>query len=106
MRASLENRGMGVEQEISLLLGGGGASQAVSISSTSAQSAAMSGDNAVLYSTVDTFVRAGTNPTALSDGTDQFIPAGVLVRVRFDAGSKLAFKTSSASGTVYITPGA
>lgn len=97
---------MGLQQEVSLLIGEGGTSQPVSISTTSAQSTVITGDNAVIYSSVECFIRSGSNPTALSDGTDQFIPASMFLRVRFAAGSKLAFKTATGTGTVYITPGA
>lgn len=91
-------------QEVTIAVDEGGKSQAISVSSTSAQSAAMPTGRCILYSTADVFTRQGTNPTALSDGTDQFIPAGVWLRANFARGAKLAFKTSSSSGTVYITP--
>jgi hypothetical protein len=52
-------------------------------------------------------MRQGTNPNALATGVDQFIPANTLLRVdNIIGGNKLAFKTTAASGTVYITPGA
>lgn len=91
-------------REASLLLDTGGLSQAVSISSTSAQSAAITGKWAVIHATVACFMRRGTDPTALSDGTDQYLPASVSYRVAINSGDKIAFKTASASGTVYITP--
>lgn len=91
-------------QEVTIAVDEGAKSQALSISSTSAQSAAMPTGRCLLYSTADVFVRQGANPTALSDGTDQFIPAGVWLRANFARNAKLAFKTSSSSGTVYITP--
>lgn len=106
MRETMTNHQMGLYQEVSILIGAGGASQSVAISTTSAQSAAITGDNAVLYSTADCFVRSDTNPTALADGTDHFLPANTYVRARFAAGNKLAFKTAAGTGTVYITPGA
>jgi hypothetical protein len=92
--------------EHSLTIGAGGTSQALSISTTSAQSSAIAGGSALIYSTVDCFTRADANPTALSNGTDLFIPAGVVFRADFAPGSKLAFITASGTGTVYITPGA
>jgi hypothetical protein len=92
--------------EHSLTIDAGGTSQAVSISTTSAQSAAIPGGSAVIYSTVDCFVRSGANPTALSNGTDRFIPAGIYLRVGFASGEKLAFITAAGTGTVYIAPGA
>lgn len=93
-------------QEISMALGDPGKSQAVSISSTSAQSTVIAADSAVITPTVDCFVRYGSNPTATSDGTDQLLLGNMQYRVSFPRGSRLAFKTTSASGTVYITPGA
>lgn len=84
----------------------GGQSQSVSISSTSAQSAAITAGFATVYSTVDCFFRQGSNPTALSNGTDDFIPAGNKLRISgITSGNKLAFITSGSSGTVYVTPG-
>ncbi len=41
-----------------------------------------------VVSTVACFVRQGTNPTALSDGTDQYLPANVPMRLTgFTGGS-------------------
>lgn len=93
-------------QEISIALGDPGISQAVSISTTSAQSAAMARGSAVVTPTVDCFVRHGPNPTAVSDGTDQFLMMNVAYRLGFPPGSRLAFVTASGTGTVYVTPGA
>jgi len=93
---------MQVEQSI---FAGAGSSQALAISSTSAK-ASIRDASVVIYATVDCFMRAGSNPTALATGVDQFIPAGVMLRVALQPGYQLAFVTSSASGTVYISPGA
>lgn len=90
-------------QEVTITLDDGGKSQALSISSTSAQSAAITSGFCRIYATVDCFARQGSNPTAVSDGTDTFIPGGVWLRVNCARGNKLAFKTTAASGTVYIT---
>lgn len=52
-------------------------------------------------------MRQGSNPTAVSDGTDQILPANNWVRLEnLTIGNKLAFKTASGSGTVYLTNGA
>lgn len=94
-------------KEVSLSSARGGISQAVSISTTSAQSAVVDSNRAVIYSTVDCFVRPGANPTALANGTDQFIPANTLLRIDCLSDStttKLAFITAAGTGTVYITP--
>lgn len=82
----------------------GGACQAVAISSTSAQSAAITGTLVHITPTTDCFVREASNPTALSDGTDEFLVAYVTQAKRITSGNKLAFKTVSATGTVYIAP--
>ena len=84
----------------------GGESAAISISTTSAQTSVIKSTTAVVYATVECWLRQGANPTALSDGTDQYLPAGVQMRmVDITPGNKLAFKAAS-SGTVYITPDA
>lgn len=99
--------------EISILLNTGGTSQKVSISSTSAQSTAAavasteSKGQAIPYvicADTDCFVRKGTNPTAVSDGTDILLKANQQYRVELMDGEKMAFITTSASGNVYITP--
>ena len=90
----------------SMFVTAGGLSQSVSISGTSAQSSAITSDSVTVYATTDCFFRSGTNPTALSDGTDDFLPSGAKFRISgITSGQKLAFKTTSATGTVYITPG-
>lgn len=84
----------------------GGESVAISISTTSAQSAAILTTSVVVYSTVECWLRQGSNPTAVSDGTDQYLPAETQMRlVDITPGNKLAFK-AGASGTVYLTQGA
>ncbi len=94
-------------REIDLTLSSGGNCQAVSISSTSAQSGALPNDTAVIYATVACFARTGSNPTALATGVDIFIPATTMLRITVpNPGDKIAFVTSSATGTVYIAPGA
>lgn len=93
-------------QEISFALGDPGLSQALAISSTSAQSAVINADSVIVTPTVDCFVRQGSNPTATSDGTDLFLLALNTYRLGIPKGVKLAFKTTAASGTAYITPNA
>jgi len=94
---------------ISAAVDTGGLSQVVSISSTSAQSSALSttGGVAVLVTpTVDCFVRQGSNPTAVNNGTDMLLLGGNTYRLSgIVNGNKLAFITSGAVGSVYITPG-
>lgn len=82
----------------------GGTCQSVSISGTSAQSAAITGTLVHITPTVDCFVREAANPTALSNGTDEFLVAYVTQSKSITSGNKLAFKTTAATGTVYIAP--
>ncbi|MCR4307672.1 MAG: hypothetical protein NUV80_03855 [Candidatus Berkelbacteria bacterium] len=90
----------------SIFANGGGQSQSLSISSTSASSAAINTSHAVIMPTVDCFFRAGLSPTALSTGVDDFLLANNKYRVGgIPMGHKLAFITTAATGTVYITPG-
>lgn len=92
-------------QLTSISLGDPGKCQRISISGTSAQSAAIPSDNVLVYATTDCFVRQGSNPTALSDGTDQFVPAFSLFRLSIRRGSHLAFISTGGTGLVYLTPG-
>ena len=93
--------------EVSFVPNEGGRSQAVSVSTTSAQSSVLYTNQAGyvnILSTVDCFIRMGTNPTALATGVDQFIPANNLFRTGpIPAEYKIAAVTGSGTGTVYIT---
>ena len=85
----------------------GATCEAIAISTTSAQSSAITSGRVVLYSSVECFFRQGSNPTALSTGVDQILPASTMLRVvDIESGNKLAFKTASGTGTVYIAPAA
>lgn len=95
-------------QELSFTASLGGTSQKVAFSATSAASTELGsgtgGSMTVLVTTdLDCFVRQGTNPTALSDGTDQFITANAIYRISVQRGNKLAF-IGAAAGNAYITP--
>lgn len=92
-------------QEISFSLGDPGISQVVAISGTSAQSSVINASAVIITPTADCFVRQGSNPTATSDGTDLFLLGLTTYRLNIPPGAKLAFKTSGATGSVYITPG-
>lgn len=92
-------------REITINIGPGGNSQTVSLSGTSASSTALWVRESVIYSTVDCFVRAGSDPTAVT--TDQFVPAQTWARVTIpEAGQKIAAITGGSTGTLYISPGA
>lgn len=92
----------------SLKIDDGGKSQEFAISGTSAQSAAINADSFVFTPSVDCYVRRGTNPTALADGSDMKVVGGHTYRVRegWVIGEKLAFITDGTAGFVSITPNA
>lgn len=52
------------------------------------------------------FIRKGANPTAVSDGTDQYIPANTPVHVELLVGEQLACILASGTGNAYFTPNA
>lgn len=93
-------------QQISIVLADAGTSSSVAISGTSAQSATINADFAIVTPTADCFVRQGSNPTATADGTDVFLVAFNTYRLALPRGNKLAFRTTGATGAVYLTPGA
>lgn len=95
-------------KETSLGIGAGGNAQLVSLSTASVMSSAINSDVAVIYATAACFARSGSSPTAVSDGTDQYIPALTFLRINIDKGSKLGLinAAGASSGAVYITPGA
>lgn len=74
----------------------------------SAQTAVLSDSYAVVVMpTVDVYFRRGVNPTAVSDGTDQFLLANITYRLTgFGGLDKLSFIASTSGGSVYITAGA
>lgn len=92
-------------QDLSIVVDSGGRSQALAISSTSAQSAAIASNYVIVTLTTAAFVRQGANPTAVADGTDIYLLADMTYRLNVQPGNKLAFRTASATGTAYITPG-
>ena len=88
---------------LSMTANAGGTSSKIAISTVSAQSAVFTGSAVVVTPTIDCFYRMGSNPTAVSDGTDQILLANNTYRISISPGLKLAFITLS-SGSVYITP--
>jgi hypothetical protein len=96
-------------RELSFVASLGGNSQKLALSTSSAQSATLgagsTGTMTVLFTTdVDCFYRQGSNPVAVSDGTDQLIVSECTYRVQVLCGNKLAFVTASGTGNAYITP--
>ena len=92
-------------QDLSIIVDEGGRSQALAISSTSAQSAAINAPYALVTLTASGFVRQGSNPTATSDGTDIYLLSDVTYRLNIQPGNKLAFRTTGSAGTAYVTAG-
>lgn len=83
-----------------------GQSQKITVSTTSTQSAPIDSTSCTIYSDVDCYVRQGAAPVALSNGSDQFIPAGTFLRLEgITRGNKLGI-IGAAAGTVFLTPGA
>lgn len=98
--------GAGHVKADSIVTTAGGQSNKITVSSSSAQSVAINSNRMTFYSTVDGFIRFGSNPTALSNGTDDFIPSGNKLRVSgLVSGEKFAFITTGGGGTLYYTPG-
>lgn len=93
--------------ESSVLALTGGQSQLIALSTASAPSNVINGASAVVYSDVLCFFRQGGAPIAVSNGTDQVIPAGVWTRITgIIPGNKLAFIVATGTGNLYLTPGA
>lgn len=80
----------------------GGSCQKVSISSTSAQSAAIAGRVVQVVVDVVCFVRAGQNPTAVSTGVDHYLAANTVYEFWVNRTDVLAFVTTAATGNAYI----
>lgn len=92
-----------------LPIGAGGLSQKLTLSGTHVQSAVITNTETPVYynvfATADAFVRAGTNPTAVATGVDQFIPSNLLFRLGpLKVGERFSFIAASAGGFVYLTP--
>ena len=82
----------------------GGSCQKVSTSTVSAQSAVINSGRVEITPSVDTYVRAGLNPTALNTGVDHLLLGGFTHSFYFTPGEKLAFILASGTGTVHISP--
>lgn len=80
--------------------------EAVALSTTAAQSAAFAADvsTVMFISDAATFIKAGTDPTAVNTGTDMMVPANTLLRIRVVPGHKLSMILGSGTGTARITP--
>jgi len=92
-----------------LPIGAGNTSQKLTLSGIHVQSAVVTNTETPVYynvfATADAFVRAGTNPTAVATGVDQFIPSNLLFRLGpLKVGERFSFIAASAGGFVYLTP--
>lgn len=92
-------------REVSIVVDDGGKSQLLSSVTTSQQTAVIKSSFVLVYANGPVFVRQGSNPTALTDGTDIYLAANVHYRLNVTPGNKLAF-AASAAANIYITPGA
>lgn len=84
----------------------GGDCQIVAIGGSSLQSTAISVRHLTLTCTAAVFIRQGTNPTAVADGTDQYLTANITYSLLLTPGNKIAFikPATGSDGTAYITP--
>lgn len=87
-----------------LVVEGGGTSQQLNVSTTSVQSAPIASPRVFVFSEVPCFMRHGSSPTAVADGTDQYLPGGTPVRLALPSGNRLAFISTGGTGKVYLTP--
>lgn len=83
----------------------GGQSQKVTVTGTSAKSTELNCKTVVLCSDTDCFIRQGMEPVALSDGTDQFLPAYTIVRFyNYHPANKIGVISNGTNGSLFITP--
>lgn len=75
--------------EASIKATAGGDALAFTITSSNDQSAAIVGTTAILAITVPAYYRFGANPTAVADGTDRLLLAGVYRVIGITSGEKL-----------------
>lgn len=82
----------------------GGSCQQLSLSTTAIQSAAVDGDLVEITPNVDCYARTGSNPTAVSNGTDHFLVANATRLFAINQGDKISFITAVGSGSVKLAP--
>lgn len=101
--------------EISMDALAGGTSSKVALSTTSAQGPVIAnptnhpkGMPVKCLVTLDAtgFLRKGTSPTAVSDGTDQILLANNTYRIELMEGERVAAILASGTGNMYFTPAA
>lgn len=91
-------------EELLYKLAAAGASQKIAISTTAAQSAAITASIIELTPTVDCYVRTGTSPTAVNTGVDHFLLGGTTQFFRFNSGEKISIIADSGAGVIHISP--
>lgn len=96
-------------RETSFVATAGGTSQKVAIDAlASAASSAITGSEPYVFVrvtvSVASYYRQGAAPTAVSDGTDEYLAADCTYRLKMTSGNKLAFIPLSGTGNAYITP--
>lgn len=85
-------------------------SQKVSVTGTSAPSSSVASTTSILrlFPTTDMHIAIGANPTAVADGTNMFLPGGIVsyIGVPENQSFKVAAIQDASAGTLYITEGA
>lgn len=85
----------------------GGQSARIAIGAASVQTAVINRPSIVVTCDVAAYIRRGTNPVALADGTDQYLLANQSYRLHgFMPGEKMALIAVGTGGFAYITPDA
>lgn len=92
-------------REVSIVADEGGRSQLLASVTASTQSAVINAPYALVFCSAATFVRQGSDPTAVTTGADIYLAPNVHYRINLKPGNKLAFAALAASN-VYVTPGA
>lgn len=100
--------------EISVEVLSGGQSTKVALSTAAAQGPVVTaptqskGQPVKCLVTLDSngFIRKGTNPTAVADGTDQILLANNTYRIELMDGERVSVVLASGTGNMYFTPGA
>lgn len=81
-----------------------GTSQKLTISAVAAQSAAITANIVELSPSIDCYVRAGANPTAVNTGVDHFLMGGTTQFFRFSSGDKISVISELGAGVIHISP--
>ncbi len=77
----------------------------VAVSGASAQSAAIYTREVQIVSTTNCWLKFGTNPTAVaSTDANQYLPANVVLTIKWQPGEKVAVIQDAAAGYLVVTP--